>query len=1127
MKGAFISSLTEFSLLDGANRIDKLVATAKADGQKALAITDHGNLYGGLRFYNECIKQDIKPILGIEAYVASKTRLSKHSKLNGYNHLTLLASTNEGLQNLMLLTSLSFIEGNSTKPRIDMEILSKHSKGLICLSGCISSTINDLLLRGEDRLALNFGGTLQDMFGKENLFIELQRNGLNIQEKATEGCVDISKKILAPLVATNDIHYLRKEDCSFHDTLLCINTARRKNDENRFRFEVDSLYCKTQYEMNHMFKDIPEAIGNINQAVEQCNIDIPQGTFTFPDYNTGKLTAGEYLKKKTKEGLKKLYSVEELAGARKRAKAELETIEKMGFSPYFLIVSDFVNYAKSAGIPTGPGRGSAAGCIVSYALGITSLDPIKYKLIFSRFLSTARASSPPDIDVDICKDRRVEIVNYLKDKYGDDKVANMIAFGTFQQKSAVRDVGRVLSIPLPECNIIQKKLDGKDLVESVKLNEDLQAAKVEHPELFETVADLEGMTRLAGTHASGYVISKDPLYNLVPLARNIKDGTIVTQWDQTDCENVGLVKFDLLGLETLTVIERIQDLIEKRHGKRVDLESLTFDDPKVYSLLKASNTEGIFQCYSDGMKRLFKTLQPETFEHIIAALALNRPGPLGSGITQQFLDRKNGLEKVSYIHPDVEEYLEDTYGTMVYQEQIMQLTTALAGFTLEESDTLRKAIGKKNEKLLVSMKEKFLNGTKNLKKISEAEAYQLWADIIEFGEYGFNLSHSAAYSVLTYYTAYLKAHYLIEFLTANLTQQIGEPDKTKAFLLDCQNNNIDLVPPDLYDLNNDYTVVDDHSIGIGLGGIKGLGPVFIKEFQEVDFTKGSKNIITTFSLIPGGVRKNVLESLIKAGLLDSFGYDRGQLVGKLEELCKAIRKTPKNVIGGSGGLFGGEIEVPIYKGIFDPEDTWTLADKLRGERDVFGFYMSGHPMREKAAAVCLSGATPIKRLLQYTEKQKKCTMAGVISLCEDKVIKKGPNTGKKYARLIVEDTTDHITCVIFAYDYPKIFPKIEEMDASGIPVFFMGRVVVDGDKPQFVITGAKPLSESRQIEKLVIDIDANKAHDFNKTKAILEQNPGDLPLSFNINDGVSSTLVQSQYCVTVTNELVKNLEGYS
>lgn len=1105
---------TEYSLLDGANRIDPLARAAAAHKQRAIAITDHGNMFGAMEFYNGCHGAGIKPIIGCEVYIAKGTHRRKHSKTNGYNHLTLLARNNQGYKNLLKLTSISFIEGLSSRPRVNWPLVEKYSEGIICLSGCLSGRINDLFRQGKEQEAEELAIHLRDVFGKDYFWLELQRNGLNIQDRANEFLVRVSKRTGIPLIGTNDIHYLRHEDCDFQDTVLCINTAAKKDNPDRFRFETDNLYLKSSDEMAHVFRDLPECLTSTLDVIDRCDVTIDQGDFIFPEFSSELKDPKLLLKNEILAGLDKRYPIltPEIID---RYKHEYEVICSMGFAEYFLIVKDFIDYARVSGIPVGPGRGSAAGSIISYALGITDVDPIRYNLLFERFLNSSRVGLP-DIDVDFCQQRRKEIVDYLKDKYGDDKVASIMTFGTFGPKAAFRNTARVFGMPLKEADVIAKKMTSESIAESISSDESLKKDKNNNPEIFSSAEKLEGMSSYAGTHASGIVIGDRPLYEIVPLARH-KDGTIVTQWNLDDCERAGLVKFDLLGLETLTVIERTQQLIEKRHSKRVDFRQLEFTDSRVFNLLANGDTEGVFQCYSDGMRRLLMDMKPDRFEDVIAAIALFRPGPLESGMAKQFIDRKHGRETVEYLHPEVEASLKNTYGTLVYQEQIMQLSNILAGFNLNEADELRKAVGKKKMDMLESIKEKWLNGIKNSKKISSEEGLSLWDDILKFGRYGFNLSHSASYAFLTYYTAYLKVYYPVEFFAANLTQKMADTDKLRAFMRDTSAYGIKLSPPSLGKSSWEFSVSSDKEILLGLGCIKGLGKAVAPHLENITVDPQNETLMELLVRLPKEVtRQNVLKSLVKAGLLDDFKIDRGIIVAALPTISKQLQRYRKKI------ETKGEANVPEID-LTDLEP-WSEHELLKGEKDVFSFYLSGHPLKGKNALSYTLGAVPVRNVLssKYTRKVKAI---GVITELSVRSVKSGKNAGRKYARFILEDESSEIVCMLFTHIYPDYADLLKEAEQESIPVLVRGKVDTANREPQIVVNDVKFLSRCRPKSngiKIPVDLET----DMDELRKVLEQHPGDSAVTIEISDESGKNLViRTDLSIEPTEKFVENLSN--
>lgn len=1104
---------SEYSLLDGANKISSLVAAAKADGQKSLAITDHGNMFGALEFYNECRKQDIKPIIGCEFYIAKASHLSKHTRANGYNHLTLLARNETGFKNLMKLTSISYIEGLSNRPRISLEVLASQASGIICLSGCLSGRVNELLLENREPEAMQVIDNLRSIFGKEYFWLELQRNGLTIQDKATTAMVRMSREMDIPLVATNDIHYLRHEDCDFQDTMLCINTGAMKSEPNRFRFDSDTMYFKTSEEMNHVFRDLPEAIKTTLDVSSMVDLKIQQGNFHFPKSgydNPNEVLTGICKQKISERELGTAYSA--------RLDHELKVIHDLGFSEYFLVVKDLVEYARTSGIPVGPGRGSAAGCLISFLLGITNLDPLRYGLLFERFINSERKGLP-DVDIDFCQKRRWEIVDYLKDKYGDDKVASIITFNRFGPKKSIRQVAKVLEVGINESDIIAKKMIGDTLEESISKDSSLAEDEKKYPGLFKVSRQLEGYVEYIGVHASGIIISDRPLYEVVPLARINRtgdDGTVVTQWDLEFCEKIGLVKFDILGLETLTIIDIAERLIKDRHGIKLSIDSVPLDEPKVYQLLSSGDTEGVFQCYSDGMKKLLMTMKPDKFTDIIAAIALFRPGPLESGIVEQYVARKHGLEPVSYTHPDLQDVMESTYGTMVYQEQIMRLASVLAGFSLNQADELRKAVGKKLPELLAEIKDRFLKGCKALGKVPEEVANKIWDDIEKFGRYGFNMSHSASYGYITYYTAYLKCKYPVEFACANLTQELSNTDKLKAHIVDAKKHNISVLGPDIRTSKTECTIVDNSTIRLGFGAVKGIGNHLNDLASNIDLSGSIGHVLR--ALGKERINKRVFESLARAGVFDHLGHSRKYLVDNSSYILKKLTDR----VEGLHEIFADDEE-----DTFDlPLGTDTKEDILLFEKEAFDFYLSGHPMDDQMVKMFITGCRPIASLLKAKDNVKNVKTAGVITSLEIKGVKAGKNKGRKYARMTLEDQHSQGVAALFTSNYDKYIAICQEARQNARPVTLYCNVDAASEVPLLSIFSVNYLDdELRKTEDIKIPISIGDEDKLPAIRKIVDKFPGDKLLNFVIRVDTSPTIIRTPIQVSLCEDFVKEIQA--
>jgi DNA polymerase-3 subunit alpha len=825
---------TEYSLLDGAIKIGELIEAAVSMKMPAVAVTDHGNLFGAVEFYKKAVRAGIKPIIGCEVYVAPKNRLEKtRGEAEGTAfHLILLARDNAGYRNLITLASKAYIEGFYYKPRIDRELLQQYSGGLIGLSACLKGEIPYYLRQGDMEQARDIALQYKNILGPENFFLELQANGLEEQEEVNRKLVELSKDLHIGLVATNDCHYLRRDDSKAHEILLCIQTGKTMSDPSHMKFQTDEFYFKSPEEMKEYFKDVPEAVLNTRAIAERCNVEFQLGKSMLPKYEPPEEfeRPSEYLQAVAEHGLKERFKDGPPEGYPERLEHELAVIKKMGYASYFLIVRDFIDFAKKNKIPVGPGRGSAAGSLVAYSLGITEIDPMKYGLLFERFLNPERVSMP-DIDVDFCKDRRGEVITYVADKYGNDHVAQIITFGTMAARAAIRDVARAMDFPYAEADRLAKLVpEGPKvkLKEAIKKEPRLKEAYGDDErvrELLDVAMRLEGLARHASTHAAGVVISPGPLTDYTPLYRNPGDETITTQFDMGSVEAMGLIKFDFLGLKTLTIIEKALDYI-KAGGTEVSLEQIPLDDKPTFELLGEGHTTGIFQLESPGMREILREMRPTRFEDLIALVALYRPGPIGSGMIDDFIKRKRGETPVRYPLPQLKEILDETYGVILYQEQVMSIANTLAGFTMGQADVLRKAMGKKRPEEMEKQEEAFIKGAK-ASHISEKRAKSIFDLMAKFAEYGFNKSHSAAYAFIAYQTAYLKTHYPVQFMAATLTADIDNSDKIVKSIRECSTMSIEILPPDINLCGKEFTVTGS-SIRFGLAAVKGVGGAAIE-----------------------------------------------------------------------------------------------------------------------------------------------------------------------------------------------------------------------------------------------------------------------------------------------------------
>jgi len=995
-------------LLDGANQIDALIQQIKAFGMPAVAITDHGNMFGAVEFYQKARAAGVKPIIGCEAYLAPGSRLTREGHLahNDYYHLILLAANQAGYQSLIKLVSKAYLDGFYYKPRMDKELLQQHHEGLIALSGCLSGEVPYLIGQKDMDGAIRAAGEYQEIFGRGRFYLEVQANGLESQRVANQGLVEIHRKLRIPLAATNDCHYLKKEDARPHDVMLCLQTGKTLNDPNRLRFDTDQLYVKSAEEMVAEFAEFPEAVRNTCRIADECSLDLAFNRSYLPQYKVPEgYTRETYLEKLATEGLaarlqERPRSLPADAYAL-RLREELTVIISMGYAGYFLIVWDIINFARSRGIPVGPGRGSAAGSLVAYALRITDIDPLEYHLLFERFLNPERVTMP-DIDMDFCMDRRGDVINYVIEKYGADHVSQIITFGTLGAKAAIRDVGRVMEIPYAEVDRVAK------LVPS-QLNITLEDALAQEPrlreltetdpkitELMATARSLEGLARHASTHAAGVVISDEPLTDHVPLYKGAND-EVVTQYSMGDIEKIGLVKFDFLGLKTLTMINHAVLLIDgSRSGGAAPLEMarLPVDDAATYALLASGRTTGIFQLESPGMRNLLVKIKPECFEDLIAILALYRPVPLESGMVDDFIARKRDPSKIRYDPPALEPLLKETYGVIVYQEQVMAIANKLAGFSLGQADLLRRAMGKKKPEEMEKQKALFIQGAKK-NHLSEKKAEKLFDLMAYFAGYGFNKSHSAAYAMVTYQTAYLKAHHPTEFMAALLTSEMGNADKMVGYLTECRELGIRVLPPDVNESHVDFTVVDG-GIRFGLAAIKNVGEAAVESIIASRERDG--RFVSFFDFCRRSdlhkVNKRVLEGLIKAGAFDSTGARRAQLTAVLDEAvdeagaAQRARERGQTSIFGGWEQDGGQAEAEDGSARLPDVPEWDHQTLLKYERELTGFYITAHPLAPHAAAIREFSTASTQTLSEHGDG-KEVKLCGIVAAVRAMTTKKG------------------------------------------------------------------------------------------------------------------------------------------
>ncbi|MBI4683045.1 MAG: DNA polymerase III subunit alpha [Nitrospirae bacterium] len=1041
---------TEYSLLDGAIRIDDLIAKAKEYNLPAIAMTDHGNLFGAIEFYKKVSKAGLKPIIGCEVYIAPKTRFDRSNSAGTSEksfHMILLCRDIDGYRNLTRLVSSAFLEGFYYKPRIDRDILEQHSGGLIGLSACLKGEIPHYLAAGMKDKARETALEYRRIFGADNFYLEIQANELPEQEEVNKQIIELSRDLHIPLAATNDCHYLNREDSKAHDVLLCIQTGKTLNDANRMKFSKDTFYFKSPEEMKEAFKEVPEAVENTRRIAEKCNLDFTFGEFQLPKYE---LPDGEddnnYVKKLAEQGLNKKLGGDAPDIYRERLVMELEMIKKMGFSSYFLIVWDFIKYAKSKDIPVGPGRGSAAGSLVAYSLDITDIDPIKYGLLFERFLNPERVSMP-DIDVDFCMDRRNEVIEYVTNKYGKDHVAQIITFGTMQARAAIRDVGRAMNIPYSEVDKVAKlvpfvlKITLKTALEMEPKLKELYDSDTGIKELIDVAQTLEGISRHASTHAAGIVISPDPLTDFLPLYKAPNDEAIVTQFDMDAIKTLGLLKFDFLGLKTLTIIDMAERIIndslkqEKGDGfKPFKIGKIPLDDKSTFELLCAGKTAGVFQLESSGMRDLLTRMRPDVFEDMIALVALYRPGPLGSGMVDEYIDGKKAkhssdskpkgsLAKLGL--PQLDKILKETHGIILYQEQVMEIAHKMANFSLAQADILRKAMGGKNPEEMEKMKAVFIEGLKT-NKVSEKKAATLYNLILQFAQYGFNKSHSAAYAYIAYQTAYLKAHYPVEFMAASLSADMDNTAKVVIFINECKEMEIEILPPDINESTREFKVTGN-SIRFGLEAVKGVGGSAIDAILETR-TRGNFSSFSDFCLKADSrrVNKKVIESLIKAGAMDSMGK-RAQLMEGLPDVMEAAVRYQKEQSLGQESMFGDIHETPAER--LPIVEEWNETKLLAMEKEALGFYITGHPLNKYKDKLVELGVTPTIELQDLQDKQE-ITLGGIIRDFKQIQTKKGD----LMAYLNLEDLFSNVEVIAF----PDIYKEAQDIIAQDTPVVIAG-----------------------------------------------------------------------------------------
>ena len=1111
---------TQYSLLDGMIRLEDLFQKAREYKMPAVAITDHGNMFGAIDFYQRAYNYGIKPIIGAELYVAPKSRFEKsYAPGETAHHLIVLVKNMQGYKNLMKLTSAGFLEGFYYRPRVDKELLKECNEGLIAASACLHGEINNFILKGRIDEAKTAVRTYQTIFGEEDFFLELMQNGLPDQNIANQTLIEISKDLSIPLIATNDCHYLNRDHAEAHDVLLCIQTGKTIEDKDRMSLGADQFYFRSPQEMYELFDHIQKAVSNTVEIAKKCNLSLELNKFYLPKFEVKNPdeTLDNYLERKAREGLEKRYpeilknqegNEEEIkAKYEKRLTEELDMIKAMGFAGYFLIVSDFVKHAKHNDIPVGPGRGSAAGSLVAYATRITNIDPIRYGLFFERFLNPDRITMP-DIDIDFCQEGRDEVIRYVTEKYGKDKVSQIITFGKMQAKQVIRDVGRALNIPYSEVDRIAKlvpNVPNITLEAALKAEPRLQNEAKKDPKIEKLLAFsriLEGLNRHASTHAAGVVISDVPLVERIPLCTPKDD--IVSQYSMNDIQTIGLTKFDFLGLKTLTVIKNAIKFIRQSYNITLDIDDIPLDDKQTYELLMRGETDGVFQLESDGMKEIMINMKPDHIEDVIALIALYRPGPMK--MVPEFIARKQGKTKITYELTELEGILKETYGIILYQEQVMQIASVIGNYTMAEADTLRKMMTKKKPEDMEKEKPKFVEGAKK-QKINENKARKIWEQMETFAEYGFNKSHSTAYAMISYQTAYLKAHYPVAFMAALLTSEKDNRDKIIKHMTTCKDMGINILPPDINESEKDFSISGEN-IRFGLGAVKNVGDTAINSIIEA--RKKSKftsfmDFLTRIDL--RRTNKRVLESLIKCGAFDSLGHKRRQLLHYFEEMIEEAQRQQRELQSAQASFFeqfdaansynnGGSVyEIPDL-----PE--WEQKELLSMEKEALGFYITSHPLLRYADHLGLVTNANSGNLSTKKDKDS-VTIAGVVSSFSERQTKKK----EIMCNIILEDLQGSANVIFWADTYSKYYAILHEDE----PLVISGIIDMGDESVKIIAQEVTPLHKAleKPYKYVRFIIDANKIlpETIKSLKDTIKKYRGHYESYMHIINGKSETII--------------------
>ncbi len=1113
--------------------MNDLVDLANTYNMSSCAITDHGNMFGAIDFYRKAKEKGIKPIIGAEVYVAPGSRFDKTShgiKGAGF-HLVLLVKNLTGYQNLMKIVSAGYLEGFYYKPRVDKDVLSRHSKGLIAMSACLQGEVPHYLLSDQLDQAKKSALEYSDIFGKKNFYLELQENHIAKQTELNKKMITLSREIDLPLVATNDVHYLSKGDDKAHDALLCIQTQSRLDDADRMRFTTDQLYFKSPEEMKDAFKDTPEAISNTVKIADACNLELDFDTLHLPHFDPPNGQDNDtFFKDLIREGVSKRYGTA-TDEVKERVKHEFRIIEKLGYISYFLIVWDFIEKAREMGIPVGPGRGSAAGSIISYLIGITDIDPLKYGLIFERFLNPGRVTMP-DIDIDFCFERRDEIIEYVVEKYSKENVAQIITFGTMKARAAIRDTGRVMGVAYADVDKIAKLIPnelGITISEAVEREPELNTIYQQDPmihELIEISRRLEGLNRHASVHAAGVVISDSPLRNQIPLYKT-SDGQITTGYAMESLTDIGMLKMDFLGLKTLTVIDYTVKIVKRTRSLDVDIKNISLEDSKTFELLGAGKTVGVFQLESSGMRDLLRKIRPSRFEDIIAILALYRPGPLGSGMVDEYIKRKKGEIDVKYDHPTLESILQETYGVIIYQEQVMQIVSALAGFSMADADNVRKIMSKKKPSAMAKLRAQFFEGT-DKNNIDRGIAEKIFDQIEYFAGYGFNKSHSAAYAVISYQTAYLKANYPVEFMAALLTSERNNMDKIADYIGESLQMGIEVLPPDINESFRDFTVVGD-GIRFGIVAVKNVGAGAVEHIIEVRKNSGKFESLFDFAekVDSRTVNRKVVESLIKCGAFDSTSIFRSQAMVILDNALEIAQKMQKDRQNGQMSFFDDGQGIEDFKDNFQevpriPE--WPEHELLTSEKEMLGFYITNHPLAKHERLINAYSTCSISELTEYNDGQR-ILIGGLISRVRNTVTRK---TGEKMAIIRLEDLNNFTEVLVFPKTYAVVSAMIEE-DAL---VYIDGRLNLREETPKIIAESIIPLEKVKELfTKAVVvrlaTIGLEKIM-MSKVKNIIKKHSGKVPVYIDLlaPEGRKVRLsIEEKLTVTPKTEFLNDMEA--